>query len=107
MALLPLSPEQRAAALERAALVRAERARVKRLLKQGTATLPDVLAEAASSDVIAKIKVVTLLKSMPGVGDVRAKQIMERLGIAETRRVRGLGPNQRAALEAEFAPVAA
>ena len=44
-----------------------------------------------------------LLESMPGVGKVRAKQIMERLGIAENRRVRGLGTNQRAALEAEFA----
>jgi len=43
-----------------------------------------------------------LLESMPGVGKVRAKQIMERLGIAESRRVRGLGTNQRSALEHEF-----
>jgi hypothetical protein len=28
---------------------------------------------------------------------------MERLGIAESRRIRGLGAKQRAALEAEFA----
>jgi len=33
---------------------------------------------------------------------VRAKQVMERIGIAETRRVRGLGTNQIAALEREF-----
>jgi len=33
---------------------------------------------------------------------VRARQIMERLQIAETRRVRGLGTNQVAALEREF-----
>jgi ribosomal protein S13 len=43
-----------------------------------------------------------LLESLPGVGKVRAKQIMERLGIAESRRVRGLGANQRASLEREF-----
>ena len=32
---------------------------------------------------------------------------MERLGIAETRRVRGLGTNQIAALEREFGGTAA
>jgi ribosomal protein S13 len=48
------------------------------------------------------MKVSALLESMPGVGKVRAKQIMERLGIAESRRVRGLGANQRSALEHEF-----
>ena len=37
------------------------------------------------------MKVSALLESMPGVGKVRAKQIMERLGIAESRRVRGPG----------------
>lgn len=103
MALFPLTPEQRAAALERAGQVRAERAHIKQLLKQGTTTLPDVLAEAASSDAIAKMKVLALLQSMPGVGKVRATRIMDRLGIAENRRVQGLGANQRQALESEFA----
>jgi ribosomal protein S13 len=51
------------------------------------------------------MKVSALLESMPGVGKVRAKQIMERLGIAESRRVRGLGANQRIALEQEFRDV--
>ena len=44
-----------------------------------------------------------LLQSMPGLGKVRARQVMERLGIAESRRVRGLGTKQVAALEREFA----
>ena len=35
----------------------------------------------------------------------RARQIMERLGIAESRRVRGVGANQRTALENEFGGV--
>ncbi len=50
------------------------------------------------------MRVVDLLQSMPGLGKVRARQIMERLGIAESRRVRGLGAKQVAALEREFAP---
>ena len=83
MALPPLTPEQRAAALEKAAKARKERAEVKNRL-------------------IGKMKVSALIESMPGVGKVRAKQMMERLGIAESRRVRGLGANQRTALENEF-----
>ena len=50
------------------------------------------------------MRVVDLLQSMPGLGKVRARQMMERLGIAESRRVRGLGTKQVAALEREFAP---
>ena len=103
MSLPPLSPDQRAAALEKAARVRRERAGVKDRLKRGAMTLPDVLAFAAGDEVIAKTRVSDLVQSMPGVGKVRAAQIMERLGIADSRRVRGLGQNQRQALMEEFA----
>ncbi len=102
MALPPLTPEQRAAALEKAAQARKDRAEVKNKLKHATMTLPQVLKEGQTDDVIGKMKVSALLEAMPGVGKVRAKQIMERLGIAESRRVRGLGANQRTALESEF-----
>ncbi len=102
MALPPLTPEQRAAALEKAAQARKDRAEVKNKLKHGSITLPQVLKEGQTDDVVGKMKVSALLESMPGVGKVRAKQIMERLGIAESRRVRGLGANQRSALEGEF-----
>jgi len=103
VALPPLTPEQRAAALEKAAQARKDRAEVKNKLKHATMSLPQVLKEGRTDDVIGKMKVSALLESMPGVGKVRAKQIMERLGIAESRRVRGLGANQRTALEHEFA----
>jgi ribosomal protein S13 len=65
-------------------------------------TLSEVIKDGSTDDVIGKMKVSALLESLPGVGKVRAKQIMERLGIADSRRVRGLGANQRAALEQEF-----
>jgi ribosomal protein S13 len=64
--------------------------------------MSDVIKEGSTDDVIGKMKVSALLESLPGVGKVRAKQIMDRLGIADSRRVRGLGANQRAALEQEF-----
>lgn len=102
MALPPLTPEQRAAALEKAAVARRERAEVKNRLKHGGTSLANVIKEGQENEVIGKMKVSALLESMPGVGKVRAKQIMERLGISETRRVRGLGTNQIAALERDF-----
>jgi len=105
VALPPLTPDQRAAALEKAAKARKERAEIKNKLKRATTTLPDVLKDGQTDDVVGKMKVSALLESMPGVGKVRAKQIMERLGIAESRRVRGLGANQRIALEQEFRDV--
>jgi len=102
VALPPRTPEQRAEALQKAAIARKERADVKNRLKRGAVTLSEVIKDGSTDDVIGKMKVSALLESLPGVGKVRAKQIMERLGIAESRRVRGLGANQRAALEQEF-----
>jgi ribosomal protein S13 len=48
------------------------------------------------------MRVSAVLESLPGVGKARAAKIMERLEISPTRRVRGLGANQRRALETEF-----
>ena len=97
------SPEDIAAALEKAAAARAAMAEVKAKLKMGQLSLADALAQSGSDPAIGKLKVTALLQSLPGVGKVRAQQIMERAGISETRRVRGLGSNQIAALEREFA----
>ena len=102
MALPPLTPEQRAAALEKAAAARRERAEVKNRLKHSGASLHEVIKQGQENDVIGKMRVLELLQSMPGLGKVRARQMMERLGISESRRVRGLGANQVASLEREF-----
>ena len=102
MALPPLTADQRADALAKAAAARRERAEVKNRLKHSGASLLAVVRSGQSDDVIGKMRVSALLESMPGVGKVRARQIMVRLGIAETRRVRGLGSNQIASLEREF-----
>ncbi|MBD8869735.1 integration host factor, actinobacterial type [Nocardioides donggukensis] len=103
MALPPLTPEQRQAALDKAAASRRERAEVKNRLKNSGASIVEVLHDGQTNEVIGKMKVLDLLQAMPGLGKVRARQLMERLHIAESRRVRGLGTKQVAALEAEFA----
>ena len=102
MALPSLTPEQRAAALEKAAAARKARAELKVRLKSSGTRLDDVLADGASDDVIGKMKVVAVLEAMPGVGKVRAQKIMERLEISPSRRLRGLGAKQREALVREF-----
>ena len=102
MALPPLTPEQRQAALDKAAASRRERAEVKNRLKHSGASIIDVIEQGQHRDVIGKMRVLDLLQSMPGIGKVRAHQLMERLGISESRRVRGLGINQIAALQREF-----
>jgi predicted flap endonuclease-1-like 5' DNA nuclease len=97
-----LTADQRRAALEKAAAVRKERAAVKERVRSSAATVQEVLHEGQDNDVIGKMRVVDLLQAIPGLGKVRARNLMERLGISESRRVRGLGANQIAALEREF-----
>src|SRR5689334_1902260 len=79
VALPPLTPEQRKAALEKAAASRRERAEVKSRLKNAGASISEVLKQGMENDVIGKMRVIDLLQSMPGLGKVRAKQTMERL----------------------------
>jgi hypothetical protein len=102
VALPPLTPEQRASALEKAAAARRARAELKVRLKSSDTSLSEVLAGGESDDVIGKMKVVAVLEAMPGVGKVRAQRLMEKLEISPSRRVRGLGTKQRDALEREF-----
>lgn len=103
MALPILTAEQRRAALEKAAAARQVRADLKVRLKSSRASLTDVIQESKVNEVVAKLRVVDLLQAMPGVGKVRAQEIMQRIGIADSRRLRGLGSQQIAALLAEFA----
>lgn len=102
MALPQLTEEQRTAALEKAAAARRTRAELKDRLKRGGTTLKEVLKQSDNDEVLGKMKVSALLEAMPGVGKVRAAQIMERLEIAPSRRLRGLGDRQRKALLADF-----
>src|SRR3712207_6198704 len=93
-----LSPEQRAAALEKAAAARRARAELKEKLKMGSTTLPELFDQAKDDDTVGKMKVLAVLESLPGLGKVKARRLMEEVGISETRRLQGLGQNQRSSL---------
>ncbi|MGH9186602.1 MAG: integration host factor, actinobacterial type [Acidimicrobiales bacterium] len=102
MALPPvLSPEARKAALEKAAAARRGRAELKEKLKMGSVNLKELFARVGD-DIVGKMKVLSVLESLPGVGKVKARRTMEEIGISETRRVRGLGAQQREALLKNF-----
>ncbi len=90
-----LSPDQRQAALEKAAAARRQRAELKEKLKMGSLTLRELLAQGASDEIVGKMKVLAVLESLPGLGKVKARRLMEEVGISETRRVQGLGEQQR------------
>jgi hypothetical protein len=98
-----LTPEQRQAALEKAARVRRERAEVKEKLKLGSLSLDELLARADGDETVGKMKVVSVLESLPGLGKVKARRLMETVGISESRRLQGLGAKQRAELLKETA----
>ena len=90
-----LSPDERQAALEKAAAARRLRAELKEKLKMGSLTLRELLNQSASDEVVAKMKIVSVLESLPGLGKVKARKLMEEIGISETRRIQGLGDQQR------------
>ena len=101
MPLPTLTPEQRQQALEKAAEARRKRAELKAQLKSGNVSLASVL-NRDGDDTVGKMKVASVLESLPGVGKVRARKMMEKLDISASRRVRGLGSKQKDALLAEF-----
>jgi hypothetical protein len=90
-----LSADQRQAALEKAAAVRKQRAELKDRLKMGSVSLNELLNQGQSDEVVGKMKVLAVLQSLPGLGQVKARRVMEEVGISDTRRVQGLGEQQR------------
>lgn len=97
-----LTEEQRRANLAKSRAARAHRTEVLDEVRDGSRTVADVLAMVPGDDAVARMKVSALVKAVPGIGAARAGKAMQRLRIAENRRVKGLGPRQRAALVEMF-----
>ncbi len=97
-----LTAEERARALAKAKESRQIRAAVKARVKSGELSITDVVAMSKDDEAIAKMRVLELVESMNGVGKIRGKSILERLGISLTRRIQGLGRHQLESLENEF-----
>ena len=98
MALPKLTADEKMAALKKAQEVRSKRSEMRAQLKKGKISLNKVLDQAKSDEVVARMKVAYLLESLPRIGRIRSRKIMQDIGIDESRRVQGLGVRQREAL---------
>ena len=98
MTIPELTDEQRRENLRRAAEARRERAALLHALKAGGVALSEVLYDPRAS----RIRVEALIRAIPGYGAARSRKLMATLGIARSRRVRGLGNRQRKALMEVF-----
>ena len=97
MAIPKLSDADRKAALEKAKAARIKRAEIREQLKDGKLSLKDVIG-MKDDPIIGRMKVSTLIETLPGYGKAKSERIMGELQIAESRRLRGLGERQQAAL---------
>jgi hypothetical protein len=97
-----LSLDQRRAALEKAAEARRQRAAVKEELKAERLSISELFERSERDEILGKLKVVSMLEAMPHTGKVKARRLMQDLDISESRRVRGLGPNQKRRLIDHF-----
>lgn len=70
----------------------------------GSITFEELLDQSERDEVIGRTKVLTVLESLPGLGKVKARRLMEQLNISLARRIQGLGAKQREALLKEFGP---
>ncbi len=99
MAAPTMTPEQRAAALEKAREVRAKRSEITKKLSMGIMSAEDVL-EKADDPIVGRMKVKSFINALPGFGKVKTEKLLEELGIPETRRIQGLGSRQMENLKA-------
>lgn len=97
-----MTAEQRAAALEKARVVRAKRSEITNKLAIGALTPAEVLNQI-DDPVIGRMKVRSFVSALPGYGKVKTEKLMEELGIPAERRLQGLGSNQMAALKEALA----
>jgi hypothetical protein len=94
----PLTAEQRQQALRQAIAARAARKRLLQALARGQESIPAVLQRAKTDTIVGRTKVTALLTSLPGYGPAKVTALMQRTGIAPSRRIAGLGERQRRAL---------
>lgn len=102
MVLKSLSDEDRAKARAKALQARTRRAEVKEAFGSGRLGITELLALVPDDEAVGRLRVADLLESVPGVGQIRAAALMERLGISPSRRLRGLGRKQQQALVEHF-----
>jgi len=76
---------------------RRRRAAIKRSLAEG-GSVREVIAQRDDDPAVARMRARDLVEACPGIGPMRATRILAECHVAESRRLRGLGEHQVAAL---------
>jgi guanylate kinase len=95
-----LSKRFRRKAGKKAVAARQERAKIKSEIASGEINFFELFDNPSTA--IARMKMVDLLQSVPGIGQIRAESIMDRAKISHSRRIGGVGHRQLAHLRQEF-----
>ncbi|HUG74089.1 MAG TPA: integration host factor, actinobacterial type [Acidimicrobiia bacterium] len=94
----------RASVLARVVAMRACRTQIRRSLQAGEVTLAEVLLDT-DDDLIAALKVKSVLTAVPALGKIKTVRLLARLGISEFERIGALDLDQRRRLVAEACSV--
>ena len=98
-----LAPGQRDAALSKARALNSERKEIRDQLQQGRLSVAQVLAQ--DEEAARGMRVVTVVRALPGIGAATAARLMREAGIDAGRRAGALTAGQRQRLLAAVAAV--
>lgn len=103
MTLARLSDEARKKGLEKARVVRKKRSQIKEELKQGKTTLKKLIEDdELFQEYVSGMKVLSIVSSLPGNGKMNALRVLEELKISPSKKMGGLGKNQKASFFKHF-----
>ncbi|QYN17576.1 integration host factor, actinobacterial type [Amycolatopsis sp. DSM 110486] len=91
-----LTNDQRREAIQKAVQYRVDRAELRRQLRCGAATISTVrdVVQTLPDSPAARMRPIDLLTALPGIGEVKAREIIATARIRPQRRLRGLGYKQ-------------
>jgi len=96
MAVPFISREKRDESLKKARYYKIQRSEIKQSIKKGSMLLSDVFgSDEEIKDIVANIKIVDIVKSLPGIGEIKAKKILKNLRISDRKTLKGLGEKQK------------
>ncbi|MHB1346713.1 MAG: integration host factor, actinobacterial type [Candidatus Humimicrobiaceae bacterium] len=91
-----ISKEKRDEGLKKARQYKTQRAQIKKSIKNGSAVFNTFFTDGNFySDVIANMKLIDMIRSIPGIGEIKAKKIMKTLRISRRKTIKGLSTKQR------------
>ena len=90
--------EARVEVFKKVSAVRESRLTFKARVAAGEVSFGSLAGEGAADLVIATMKALPLIESLPGVGQVQTRRALEAAGISESIRIEAIEPNQWSAL---------